>query len=172
MTAEQPKTLDARAAEILAAGQAKDLQEAKLLARKEQLQAEVDRTKKNISDYRAKLRKKAAVRRRKREARGKIVLGAAVLKAGLAEIDYESEDEKQIIRFKLGYNEESLLNELKCIAKKQHGYASALGLEILNTIKFESDGSPIMNENGFPNVALTKEAIEIIKEYALEPSNG
>jgi hypothetical protein len=165
MTAEQPKTLDTRAAEILAAGQAKDLQEAKLLARKEQLQAEVDRTKKNISDYRAKLRKKAAVRRRKREARGKIVLGAAVLKAGLAKIDYESEDEKQIIRFMYGYDESRLIKALQTIASSQAIHVVNVGMSIINSLKRDATDNLILHEKGFPTIVVTDSVIKALNEY-------
>lgn len=165
MTAEQPKTLDDRAAEILAAGQAKTIQEAKLLARKEQLQAEVERTKKSLSDYRAKLRKKAAERRRKREARGKIVLGAAILKAGLAKFDYDSEDEKQIIRFMYGYDETKLIQAMQTIASPQAYHIVNVGVSILNSLKKDETGNLILHEKGFPIIVVTDSVIKALNEY-------
>lgn len=167
MTAEQPKTLDDRAAEILAAGQAKTIQEAKLLARKEQLQAEVERTKKSLSDYRAKLRKKAAERRRKRETRGKIVLGAAILKAGLAEIDYDTEDEKQIIRFNHGYNENLLMKLLTSFSNPASSHLFNIGMAVINSLRKDNSGNYVLHEKGFPLIMVTDELENSLKAFAI-----
>jgi len=172
MTAEQPKPLDDRAAEILAAGQAKTIQEAKLLARKEQLQAEVERTKKSLSDYRAKLRKKAAERRRKRETRGKIVLGAAILKAGLAEIDYDSEDEKQIIRFKNGYDEEKLQQTLSGLADSFAYHVLSIGMSVMKSLKKDENGSFVLHEKGFPIIIVNESVVKSLNDFYASMQNA